>query len=140
MRRLVVVVFGVTTLLAAAALAQTPNNLTNKQLQAIGEGRGAYLTYCTSCHGTDARGGPTGTNHGTAPDLTLIAERDGGFNDIHVANHIRSGYVDSGAPMPRWGKVLAAHKSAGWADTRVLVLTRYLGFIQPAESELPVER
>ena len=139
MRRLVVVVFGVTTVLAAAALAQTPNNLSKKQLQAIGEGRAAYLTYCTSCHGTDARGGPTGTNHGTAPDLTLIAERDGGFNDIHVFNHIGGRHTDPGAAMPRWSKVLA-HKGGGWADTRVLVLTRYLGFIQPAESELPVER
>ena len=55
MRRRVVVV-GMAAALAAAALAQGQDHLSNKELDLIGQGRAVYLTYCTSCHGVDARG------------------------------------------------------------------------------------
>jgi len=141
MRRRVIVFCGAAVVLAAAALAQGNDHLSKKQLQAIGEGRRLYLMYCTGCHGTDAHGAArTGTDHqGTAPDLTLIAARDGRFDRSHVSTHVGGRYTDCNTEMPCWSKVLGRSRpgAQGFADTKVLALLDYLRFVQepPAGSQ-----
>lgn len=137
MRRCFMVFCGVASLMAAAALAQSTDELSQKQLKAIGEGRGLYLTYCTGCHGADARGAVTGTGHGT-PDLTLIATRDGRFDRIHVVEHVGGHFSDCNTEMPCWSKVLARRRpgSQGIADGKVVTLVDYLQFVQQPESAL----
>jgi mono/diheme cytochrome c family protein len=128
MKRLIVVLAGA-ALLAAPAFAQD-----NNTLKAIGQGRAVYLVHCASCHGADAKGTPAGTNGGAAPDLTLIAARDGAFGPLHVSNHIagRHDGVTSGKTMPCW----RYHFQDSWpggegaSAMRVYTLAKYLAFVQ----------
>ena len=140
MRRRVTVGVAGAMLLAATAFAQAPNRDT-KALKAIGEGQGLYVTHCTACHGSDARGGPTGTNHQLAPDLTLIAVRDGTFDSVHIANHI-GGAFSAKREMPRYERFFASRRpdDRAYAATRVYCLTRYLDFIQEPENAPPVRQ
>lgn len=141
-RRIVVVVAGA-ALLAAAALAQGPESWDKKTLKAAGEGRAVYLVHCTGCHGVDARGGMTGTNHVAAPDLTLIAVRDGGFDARHVAIHVDGRKAPRTSEMPCYGEHfrLAEWPSGeGHAAIRVHNLTHYLELVQVPEAAEPVER
>lgn len=136
MHRRVVVILGIATVLAAAALANTPDRPSDKTLKAIGHGRGLYLTHCTACHGTDAHGGFVGTDHQPAPDLTLIAVRDGTFDQIHVMNHVSGAFRDK-REMPRYERYFASRGTGqGYAAGRVYALVQYLDFIQePATGE-----
>jgi mono/diheme cytochrome c family protein len=73
-------------------------------------GQEAYLTYCASCHGRDARGGgPVAADLKTRPsDLTRIAERRGGeFPAGEIAKFIdgRTEVISHGTrEMPVWGR------------------------------------
>jgi mono/diheme cytochrome c family protein len=138
MRRRVTVGVAGAMLLAATAFAQAPDR-DSKALKAIGEGRALYLTYCTACHGSDARGGPTGTNHQLAPDLTQIALRDGTFDEIHVSNHVGGAFSDR-REMPRYERFFARRSPDGgpYAASRIYCLTRYLDFVQEPENAPPV--
>lgn len=145
MTRKVIVGAAIAAVLAAAALARSDDRaFDEKALKAAGEGRAVYLANCVGCHGLDARGGPTGTNHATAPDLTLIAVRDGGFDRGHVALQIDGRQVAARTQMPCWGKVFAAtggiSRNESWAATRIYVLTSYLDFMQAPQTVPPVER
>lgn len=137
------VVAALAGVLAAAALASGGERTFDKKaLQAAGEGRAVYLAHCVGCHGVEAHGGLTGTNHTAAPDLTLIAVRDGGFDARHVGMHIDGRKMDSQGEMPCWGQFFTGSRSGkeGWAATRIYVLTRYLDFIQAPEGAPPGER
>jgi len=139
MTRRIVALFGVATLLAAAALADSPDPTDHKALRVIGEGRGIYIVKCSGCHGADARGGWTHVNHAAAPDLTLIAVHDGGFDAVHVAQHIDGRLLGTPNVMPHFGQAFASGwpYGEGFAATRIYTVTRYLDFIQreaaPAE-------
>lgn len=123
-----VVVVAAAAFLAATALAQgQERTYTVNELKSIGEGRAVYLTYCTSCHGPFAHGGSTATEE-PAPDLTLVAVRDGRFDTLHVSNRVGGRYADRKGAMPRWSKVMRRNP-----DGKVLAVTRYLAFIQQPE-------
>ena len=80
----VVVCAAIAGVLGAPALAGGDDRtFDQKALKAAGEGRAVYLTYCSGCHGMNAQGGVTGTNHTAAPDL-----RFGGAAP-HLAHHTR---------------------------------------------------
>jgi mono/diheme cytochrome c family protein len=134
MARPTVVVFAVAGVLAAS----TAQGQDVKELRAVGQGRALYLTYCASCHGTDARGALTGTDHLRTPDLTTIGARDGRFVPAHVSMHI-DGRMDAGAgesEMPCWGAAFSRRgvvRDDGRAAVRVWTLTRYIAFVQQAE-------
>jgi mono/diheme cytochrome c family protein len=133
MNRLVVFVAAAGLLAASASRAQDV-----KELRAIGQGRALYLMYCASCHGTDARGALTGTNHLSTPDLTTIGARDGRFVPAHVSMHI-DGRMDASASesdMPCWGAAFSRRgvvRDDGRAAARVWTLTKYVAFVQQAE-------
>jgi len=133
MRKRVIVFCGAASLLAAAALAQGTDSLSKKELQEVGRGRGFYLAYCANCHAADAHGAVTTRQH-LAPDLTLIAARDGRFDPIHVAQQVGGRFRDCNTEMPCWVKVLRRGGRAdgeGYADGRVFALVEYLRSIQP---------
>jgi mono/diheme cytochrome c family protein len=114
------------TILAAAVFAAPVARADEdtKTLQAIGMGRAIYLANCMQCHGPDARGaGLAEPNNGqvpTAPDLTAIALRDGGFNKVHVAAHIRYGIDKPRAwdvakgEMPAWSQRTRKPRRSAW--------------------------
>lgn len=137
MTRRVVVGATFVALLAAAALARSDDRAFDKKsLKAAGEGRAVYLTYCAGCHGTDGHGASGGTDQQMYPDLTLIAVRDGGFNRTHVSNHVSGRYLVGDREMPCWGKALRGTwpKGEAYAARRVLVVTKYLDFVQEPEA------
>jgi mono/diheme cytochrome c family protein len=132
MKRLIVVLAGA-ALLAAPAAAQD-----NNTLKAVGQGRALYLVNCAGCHGADVKGTTAGTNGG-APDLTLIAVRDGEFKALHVAGHIvgrRDGMKNEKA-MPCWGRAFKERwpRGEGAAALQVYKLSKYIAFVQ--EQSLP---
>lgn len=125
-------------ILLGAAGVVVADDLTQRELRAIGEGRALYLQHCLACHGGEARG--TGVGYPVpAPDLTLIAVRDNGFDRLHVKSHISFGCgLPVGTPrepgeMPAWGIVLAKRgvtRNDAAAQTAILKLVRYLEFVQ----------
>ncbi len=128
------------TALAAASVALAQGHFSKSELRTIGQGRALYLVHCAGCHGTDARGLPSGTNHQRTPDLTLIAVRNGRFEPLHVADEI-DGRRDAHAAMPCWGDLFSLtgpRREEGRAALKVHTLTRYIAFIQ-LEEPLTVE-
>jgi mono/diheme cytochrome c family protein len=104
-------------------------------------GRQAFLQYCASCHGTDARGaGPVAAFFRTRPsDLTRIASRNGGsFPEARIAAYIDGRDViraHGSSAMPVWGRRLG--EQLGGDETaeemvrgQVSVLVEYLSGIQ----------
>ncbi len=71
-------------------------------------GRTEYLGACASCHGTDGHGGGEVSRYLTVevPDLTQLAERNGGTFPMLEVIHIidgRTGVRGHGTEMPVWG-------------------------------------
>jgi mono/diheme cytochrome c family protein len=129
MKRAVFVLVGSALLLASPALGQDTGSL-----KAIYEGRALYVAHCAGCHGGDARGAAWGTDGNGIPDLTRIAERDGGWRAIHVANSI-SGRHNGDNPkrtMPCWVRSLKEEWPQGDAmgQLKVAWLTQYLAAVQ----------
>jgi mono/diheme cytochrome c family protein len=129
MKSAVVVLAGGTLLLASAALAQDAGTL-----KAIYEGRALYVAHCAQCHGNVATGEALGTNGNCIPDLTGIALRDGGFNAVHVANHISGRH--NGESVTRTMPVWVRHLKEEWpnsdamAQLKVAWLAQYLASAQ----------
>ena len=124
---LIAMAVGVTTCALVTATAQV-------QVQTY-SGSGDYQAYCSSCHGTDARGdGSIAKSLKQRPaDLTLLAKRNGGvFPDEKVFKTIKSGgHNDS--DMPTWGDVFAkSTESAGVEASakRIDTMVRYLQTLQ----------
>lgn len=101
-----------------------------------------YQVFCSSCHGLTGRGdGPVGPMlRGGVPDLTRIAERNGGkfpAQRIHEIIDGRESFIAHGAPdMPVWGFELyegAGSDQAARQSTDKMIdrLVRYLESIQP---------
>ena len=130
MKRTVVLVAGAALLCATAARGADTNTL-----RAIGQGKAIYLTHCAACHGADSSGGSHGTNgHSTVvPDLTVLEQRDGRFDPVHVAVHIEgqpSGKCTSA--MPCWQQRLNRINNGDRACTflQIYKLAKYLEFVQ----------
>lgn len=100
-------------LLACSAMGGDPEPWRAKEEQAarVAAGERLFGGYCSSCHGTDARGnGPVAPALRTRPaDLTRIAERAGGtFDAAKVAAFIdgRTRIEAHGErDMPVWGRL-----------------------------------
>jgi len=111
---------------AALLVATVAGADSNADLRAIGEGRALYLTHCASCHGNDGAGL-------TGPGLTGIAQRDGTFSRLHVANHVHGRRDGLASPtMPAWGAVFSHRwpKGEGASGMKTAKLVRYLEFLQ----------
>ena len=104
-------------------------------------GRDAFMTYCASCHGADARGdGPAARSLvARPPDLTLIAQRRGGAYPMADLAALIDGRAMSGAhgsrEMPVWGERFAAEYPSDAQQSeivrgKVLMLLVYLQSIQ----------
>ncbi|MFA3918083.1 c-type cytochrome [Ruegeria hyattellae] len=81
---------------------------TENTMPEAGEGAVLFAQNCAVCHGGDAKGGPL-ANGQRAPDLTHIAERNGGFFPrAQVLSQI-DGYgrgKASASMMPQFGALL----------------------------------
>ena len=101
-------------------------------------GESDYQVYCSSCHGTDAKGdGTIAKSLKRRPsDLTQLTRRNGGlFPDEKVFNTVdgRRSTAHSDSDMPAWAEVFAkASESAGTesAAARIDVLVKYLQTLQ----------
>lgn len=94
-----------TTFTAAAVVALAAGAAWGQEDQS---GRTEYLGACASCHGFDARGGGEVAKYLNVevPDLTRLAERNGGVFPMLEVIHIidgRSGVRGHGAETPVWG-------------------------------------
>ncbi len=102
------------------------------------EGRVLYKEYCAVCHGSDATGnGPmAGSLKVSPPDLTRIAERNGGAFPMARVERIIAGEepLVSGhgsREMPLWGPIFSqVGKDQDLGRVRIDNLTRYLMGIQ----------
>jgi nucleotide-binding universal stress UspA family protein len=120
-------------LFPAAALAQTPEVVTNKQTNTGGE---VFRTYCASCHGTSARGdGPLASSMVRKPaNLSEIAKRNGGvfptelvFRTIDGRQPIKG---HGGADMPAWGDVFSKSREAGDTERVKAVIQSLVEFLE----------
>ena len=101
-------------------------------------GSADYQVYCSSCHGTVARGdGMIAKSLKKRPaDLTQLSKRNNGvFPDDKVFKTIdgRKGSAHSDSDMPVWGDVFAkANESAGEEKTvlRIDTLVKYIETLQ----------
>lgn len=100
-------------------------------------GSADYQVYCSSCHGTDARGdGAIASSLKKRPaDLTQLARKnDGVFPAERIAKLIDGrGGGHEADDMPKWGEVFAkASESAGpqQAAARIDTLVKYLETLQ----------
>jgi len=101
-------------------------------------GKEMFANYCTSCHGTDAKGdGPAASALKTPPaNLTALSQKNGGkFPSMRIASILR-GDSDLSAhgskDMPVWGplfrSVSAGHE--GEVQQRISNLTSYIETLQ----------
>jgi len=102
-----------------------------------------YRFYCSTCHGTDAKGRAAATPvKPSAPDLTLLTRYSGGvFPRDRVSDVIRhgSGAVAShgGAGMPVWGAIFRGlDGNDNLVEVRIGNLVDYLQSIQDLDSGL----
>lgn len=108
-------------------------------------GRDVYAEHCTACHGTSARGdGPLSGDVGVpVPDLTLIAERNGGVFPMTQVMTTIDGYTrrtrGGSLVMPEFGidlqsGPLVLYDSGDGSSTptpaRLVAIAEYLRTIQ----------
>jgi mono/diheme cytochrome c family protein len=121
--------------LAATAVAQQKVKTEPVKPVAPSDAAGMFQSYCSACHGKDAKGnGPAAAAMTKKPaDLTTISARNGGkFPDVKVTRYIQG--LDEVAAhgsrdMPVWGPVF---RSLGQdtAEIRVSQLVAYLKSLQ----------
>ena len=112
-------------------------NATTRQVPTL-DGPTLYRTYCATCHGTDATGnGPmAGALRVAPPDLTRIAERNGGSFPMVRVQRIIAGEeaLTSGhgtREMSLWGPVFSqVDRDQDLGRVRIDNLTRYLMGLQ----------
>jgi mono/diheme cytochrome c family protein len=115
-----------------------PEEAREKALLNSFRGPELYTAYCASCHGKDGKGdGPAGKALKTSPpDLTGIAERNGGVFPFVLVQRIISGEEQSSMAhgtreMPVWGPLFS---EVSWDQdlgrVRIYSLTKYLEEIQ----------
>jgi mono/diheme cytochrome c family protein len=123
------VVAVLTLLLATSAAAQSIRYVELKTQPTV-NGAVLYQDYCASCHGATARGnGPAAQlMQQPVPDLTLIAQRDGGFDLWHVRLHILDAHAHKG--MPDWERAISRSHSDHRTILVVYNLAKHLEAIQ----------
>jgi mono/diheme cytochrome c family protein len=138
-------------LLASCARENDPEPWRAKEEQAarVAAGDQLFGGYCSSCHGTDARGkGPVAPALRTPPaDLTRIAERAGGTFDAAKVAAVIDGRTRIEAhgerDMPVWGRMFDDRNENMMTDETLLSpgmifdLVEYLRTIQAAEAAKP---
>jgi mono/diheme cytochrome c family protein len=118
-------------LLAAGPAAAGEKTLQDAQLDAGGR---TFMRYCALCHGIDGIGsGPLAESLAAAPpDLTMLAERNGGtFPEDRVKNVIENGGPKGHGMMAMlaWGKVF--NEDLGSDSHKVIDdLTAYIKSLQ----------
>lgn len=98
------------------------------------DGATLYATYCTDCHGRDAKGhGPRAANlDAKVPDLTRLAARNRGIFPIERVEQLLSSrtalpVTHAGIVMPTWGVVFSgAEPDPAAAKLRAHNIARYL--------------
>ena len=96
-----------------------------------------YRSYCASCHGTEGKGdGPVAPAlNSKMPDLTTIAQRNGGVFPATRVNKIISGdqiiFAHGTREMPVWGPIFhQVQEDRDYGEVRLQNLTNYLKSIQ----------
>src|SRR5579862_784081 len=120
----------------SAVWAQSPRAGASKHEELISsiQGPALYKAYCSSCHGSDAKGkGPMANSLKVAPsDLTHISARNGGEFPLMRIEGIISGeaQLPSGhglAAMPVWGPIFSqVDQDRDLGRVRIDNLARYL--------------
>ena len=96
------------------------------------DGAALYKAYCAACHGVDAKGnGPTASAlRVSPPDLTRIAERNGGVFPMARIERIITG-DHRPDEMPLWGPIFSqVGPDQDLGRVRIDNLTRYLMRVQ----------
>ncbi len=107
-------------------------------------GKTLYLDYCTACHGPAGRGdGPAAAGlDRPVPDLTLIAQRNGGTFPTARVMSVIDGYTrvrEGNVTMPEFGADLQAGPLVMYdsgdgrpvpTPSKLVALAEYLGSIQ----------
>jgi len=127
-------------LFAAASTAPEDNvKKTDQPVQLIHSlnGPDLYRSYCASCHGTEGKGdGPVAPAlNSKMPDLTTIAQRNGGVFPASRVNKIISGdqiiFAHGTREMPVWGPIFhQVQEDRDYGEVRLQNLTNYLKSIQ----------
>jgi mono/diheme cytochrome c family protein len=121
--------------LAPAAEAQKTVRKPTKPTSGV-SGSSTFKSYCTPCHGADAKGGGPAAKALKSPpaDLTRIATRHGGqFPDAEVRQIILGDHelaAHGTRDMPIWGPMFRSADGASVSDLRVKNLVQYLKSIQ----------
>ena len=95
-----------------------------------------YARHCAVCHGNDLKGtGPAPYPFRSPPDLTTLAQRNGGkFPDAYVSSVLRNGVVlpaHGPAEMPVWGDEFKIKRlSEVQVKLRITRLTNYIQSLQ----------
>ena len=96
-----------------------------------------YRGYCASCHGTEGKGdGPVAPAlNSKVPDLTTIAQRNGGVFPATQVNKIISGdqiiLAHGTREMPVWGPIFhQVQEDRDYGEVRLQNLTNYLKSVQ----------
>jgi mono/diheme cytochrome c family protein len=104
-------------------------------------GEEMYKSYCAACHGAGGKGdGPAaGALKGPVPDLTTLAQANGGkypATKVQAVLRMGTGAEAHGSPtMPVWGPVFGALGGPGASTSsevqlRIHNLTQYIGTLQ----------
>jgi len=128
-------------LFAAASTApdDSAKKKTDQPVQLIHSlnGPDLYRSYCASCHGTEGKGdGPVAPAlNSKMPDLTTIAQRNGGVFPATRVNKIISGdqiiFAHGTREMPVWGPIFhQVQEDRDYGEVRLQNLTNYLKSIQ----------
>ena len=123
--------------LALTSAAQSPVPREQPLVMKSMAGADLFKFYCSTCHGEDARGrAAVASEKPAAPDLTMLARRNGGvFPREHVLEVIRhgSGSLASHGPagMPVWGAIFRGlDPDDTRAERRIENIVEYLKSVQ----------
>jgi mono/diheme cytochrome c family protein len=93
-------------LLAAPATVYAQSTIKWVSMKTLNDVDGKYIydRECAVCHGSSGKGNGKAARlvDVPVPDLTLIAARDGEFNQFHVLHHVVDQRTDRDR-MPNWG-------------------------------------
>jgi mono/diheme cytochrome c family protein len=134
---LVVLMFSTVTLSMAQEKGKTVKKVPIQHTSPASGGE-MFKSYCSACHGKDAKGGgPASVDlKSTPPDLTTLAQRhEGKFPAEYVTTVLRNGITAPAhgtTDMPVWGPILASVSGHDQTvvNMRISNLVRYLESLQ----------
>lgn len=133
-----------TLLLTVTVVAAQQNQVTIKkapiQMTSASSGKEMFAAYCAACHGKDAKGlGPASSALKVpAPDLTTLAQRNGGkYPGARVMSTISFGpeapKAHGSKDMPTWGPLFSSLASTAYSPEvaqRITNLNQYIESLQ----------